>query len=143
MGTTPNLSLPYPELSDSPDVPRDIKALAEAIEGTGLYRVVYGFVNAGTIGGVEAGSAYVWNVPQPNPPMNTVVYASATWRYMSTPAIGYHGPTSTVTPRLSVHATVNVEPNPSTVIQVTAYFPVAYTVDARGREGIFWVIAGT
>jgi hypothetical protein len=32
MGTTPNLSLPYPELSDSPDVPRDIKALAEDVD---------------------------------------------------------------------------------------------------------------
>lgn len=29
MGTTPNRSLPYPELSDTPDVPRDLKALAE------------------------------------------------------------------------------------------------------------------
>lgn len=29
---TPNQSLPYPVSTDSPDVPRDIKALAEAIE---------------------------------------------------------------------------------------------------------------
>jgi hypothetical protein len=32
MGTTPNLGLPYPELSDTPDVPRDIRALAMAID---------------------------------------------------------------------------------------------------------------
>jgi len=32
MGTTPNLRLPYPELTDSPDVPRDIKALALALD---------------------------------------------------------------------------------------------------------------
>ena len=32
MGTTPNFHLPYPELTDSPDVPRDIKALALALD---------------------------------------------------------------------------------------------------------------
>jgi microcystin-dependent protein len=32
MGQTPNLSLPYPELGDSADVPRDIKALADALD---------------------------------------------------------------------------------------------------------------
>lgn len=32
MGQTPNLSLPYPELDDSADVPRDIKALAVALD---------------------------------------------------------------------------------------------------------------
>lgn len=32
MGQTSNLSLPYPELGDSADVPRDIKALADAID---------------------------------------------------------------------------------------------------------------
>jgi microcystin-dependent protein len=34
MGQTPNLSLPYPELGDTGDVPRDIKALAEAVDGS-------------------------------------------------------------------------------------------------------------
>jgi microcystin-dependent protein len=33
MGQTPKLSLPYPELADSADVPRDIKALADALDG--------------------------------------------------------------------------------------------------------------
>lgn len=32
MGQTPNLSLPYPEVDDSADVPRDIKALAVALD---------------------------------------------------------------------------------------------------------------
>jgi microcystin-dependent protein len=32
MGQTPNRSLPYPELGDSADVPRDIKALADALD---------------------------------------------------------------------------------------------------------------
>ena len=34
-GTTPNLALPYPELSDTADVPRDIKALADALDTRG------------------------------------------------------------------------------------------------------------
>jgi hypothetical protein len=32
MGQTPDYNLPYPELSDSPDVPRDMGALALAVE---------------------------------------------------------------------------------------------------------------
>jgi microcystin-dependent protein len=32
MGLTPVLSLPYPELADTPDVPRDIQALAERLD---------------------------------------------------------------------------------------------------------------
>jgi hypothetical protein len=45
MGTTPNLNLPYPELTDSPDVPRDIKALALAVEAK-LPRIATGHVSA-------------------------------------------------------------------------------------------------
>ena len=33
MGTTPNLGLPYPEDPDTPNVPRDIKALATKLDG--------------------------------------------------------------------------------------------------------------
>jgi hypothetical protein len=33
MGQTPKLSLPYPEIDDSADVPRDVKALADALDG--------------------------------------------------------------------------------------------------------------
>lgn len=33
MGNTPRLSLPYPELTESPNGPTQIKALAEALEG--------------------------------------------------------------------------------------------------------------
>lgn len=40
MGTTPNLNLPYPELSDTPDVPRDIKALALALDGVSARSMV-------------------------------------------------------------------------------------------------------
>jgi hypothetical protein len=32
MGSTPKYNLPYPELTDSANVPRDVKALAEAVE---------------------------------------------------------------------------------------------------------------
>ena len=32
MGNTPNLKLPYPEGTDAPDIPRDIAALANAID---------------------------------------------------------------------------------------------------------------
>lgn len=32
MGQTANLRLPYPELADTPNVPRDVKALADAID---------------------------------------------------------------------------------------------------------------
>jgi microcystin-dependent protein len=39
MGNTPNLSLPYPEPDDSVDVPRDVKALAEAIDPLGILPV--------------------------------------------------------------------------------------------------------
>lgn len=35
MGATPILQLPYPELPDTPDVPRDVKALADRIELVG------------------------------------------------------------------------------------------------------------
>lgn len=38
MGVTPHLGLPYPELGDSPDVPRDIKGLAVKIESVTLSR---------------------------------------------------------------------------------------------------------
>lgn len=33
MGQTAKFNLPYPELTDTPDVPRDMKALADAVEG--------------------------------------------------------------------------------------------------------------
>lgn len=33
MGTTPNLLLPYPEITDPADVPKDIKALAVKLDG--------------------------------------------------------------------------------------------------------------
>ena len=33
MGTTARLALPYPELSDSADVPRDVRALADKLDG--------------------------------------------------------------------------------------------------------------
>jgi microcystin-dependent protein len=36
MKTTPTLLLPYPESTDSADVPRDIKALADAIDPLGI-----------------------------------------------------------------------------------------------------------
>lgn len=36
MGTTPTLELPYPELDDTADVPRDIKALADAVDAQSL-----------------------------------------------------------------------------------------------------------
>lgn len=32
MGLTTNAALPYPEMSDTPNVPRDIKALAEKLD---------------------------------------------------------------------------------------------------------------
>ena len=32
MGSTPNLALPYPELSDNADVPQDIRALADKLD---------------------------------------------------------------------------------------------------------------
>lgn len=32
MGTTPTVALPYPELTDTPDVPRDVKALADKLD---------------------------------------------------------------------------------------------------------------
>lgn len=38
MGKTAKLQLPYPELADTPDVPRDIRALAEAVETGALGR---------------------------------------------------------------------------------------------------------
>lgn len=34
MGSTPNLGLPYPEQADTPDVPRDIRALAVKVDDT-------------------------------------------------------------------------------------------------------------
>lgn len=33
MGATPTYDLPYPELTDTPDVPRDMSALATAVDG--------------------------------------------------------------------------------------------------------------
>ena len=42
MGTTPKLGLPYPEDPDTPNVPRDMKALAMAIDGTDLANDVIG-----------------------------------------------------------------------------------------------------
>ena len=39
MGTTSPLGYPFPEPSDTPDVPRDIKALAEAIQADVMGRV--------------------------------------------------------------------------------------------------------
>lgn len=33
MGTTPTYALPYPELTDTADVPRDVKALADKVDG--------------------------------------------------------------------------------------------------------------
>lgn len=36
MGTTPTLALPYPELSDTADIPRDLKALADALDAQSL-----------------------------------------------------------------------------------------------------------
>ena len=45
MGTTPTRKLPYPELSDSPDVPRDIKALALAVDDA-LPRLVFASVGS-------------------------------------------------------------------------------------------------
>lgn len=32
MGATPNLAIPYPELTDSPDVPRDMKSMADRVD---------------------------------------------------------------------------------------------------------------
>jgi hypothetical protein len=40
MGRTPKRSLPYPEPSDSPDVPRDIKALADKLDDQPRLRVL-------------------------------------------------------------------------------------------------------
>lgn len=55
MGNTPNLSLPYPELSDTADVPRDIKALADAadtaIEAVLPYQILYARIT--TTGAIE------------------------------------------------------------------------------------------
>jgi microcystin-dependent protein len=39
VNTTPILGLPYPELADSVDVPRDVQALAEAVETQGTFIV--------------------------------------------------------------------------------------------------------
>jgi microcystin-dependent protein len=36
MQTTPTLQLPYPEAADSADVPRDVKALADALDALGI-----------------------------------------------------------------------------------------------------------
>lgn len=41
MATTPNLAFPYPVLTDSPNVPRDIKALAEDVDAKMQFRPVY------------------------------------------------------------------------------------------------------
>jgi microcystin-dependent protein len=35
-GTTPNLGLPYPTPGDTVDVPRDVKGLADAVDGVGV-----------------------------------------------------------------------------------------------------------
>lgn len=43
MPTTPNLDLPYPDLADSPDVPRDLHALALAIDGLNIGHMVGDF----------------------------------------------------------------------------------------------------
>lgn len=70
MGTTAKLALPYPELTDTADVPRDVKALADkvdAVVATPTWHLVgaagepgfqNGWVNAGGVWGPAAFCKY-------------------------------------------------------------------------------------
>jgi hypothetical protein len=65
MGTTPNQHLPYPVPEDSADIPRDIKALADALDA--LFAVTGAALPASPVDGQEffyqlAGNAGRWHL---------------------------------------------------------------------------------
>ena len=153
MATTSNFQFPYPGDGDTPDVPRDIKALADATDAAlanALFspalagqKIEYGFVEAGSIGAVAAGGLYTWRVTLSS--ITDVKAAYATWKHISTPNVGWVAPgTVANVGRLEVNLVVahSNTSQPLNEILVTAYFPIAFTVDNRGGEGVQWMAIG-
>jgi hypothetical protein len=149
---TTRYSIPYPQDGDTPDVPRDIKAAVEVIDeaiwnadnirpAVPGQKVAYGFIDARTVGPVQAGGAYTWKITVPE--ISNIINAVATFKHYSLTDLGWLPPGSLQdVGKFEVNVTVGYQPSddPDT-LRVTAYFPIAFTPDSRGGEGVnYWVI---
>jgi len=109
MGTTTKYALPYPELSDSANVPRDQKALAEAVEAallTDTGWVTATFTGVGWTQNVPVGVRRIGRVVYTKGRILNAAFVNTTFQVVATLPAGYRPFTQMNFPS-AVYGTVN------------------------------------
>jgi hypothetical protein len=122
MGQTPTRKLPYPELTDSPDVPRDIKALAMALETN---TAIGGFQSDVQYNGVPPLTTFV-NMAWTNSPRRwgSPAGSSSNGRGVGQPGIYL----------FSAHISIAFNPADALELSATAILPMTQADDLLGLQ---------